>query len=103
MAGRILESSIAVLALVGAMSSTAAAQTCIKIDETYDTLSREERAAAVLLLKKQFAEAGHRTTDADCEAAYALSHIRLGRTIIVSLTGPLGSREGKALGLEDLP
>ena len=103
MVGRVFRYSLGILTLMAVTAGTAAAQTCITIQDAYDTLTREERAAAVLLVKRQFEQAGHRVADADCQGTYTLSHIRLGRTIVVSLSGPLGAREGRALGLDDLP
>ena len=94
---------IPVVLLLCAMPRVAAAQTCVRIDDANDSLSRDDRVAAVRLVKKEFELAGHRVADLPCEATYTLSHIRLGNTIVVSLAGPLGSREGKALGLDDLP
>ena len=66
-------------------------------------LAPTERTAALLLVKKQFELTGHPVAEAGCQTTYTLSHIRLGSTIIVTITGPSGSREGKALGLDDLP
>lgn len=102
MLARIIPVSIGVL-LLCAMPRASAAQTCVRIDEANDSLTRDERTAAVRLVKKQFELAGHLVTEMPCDAAYTLSHIRLGNTIVVSLSGPLGTREGKALGLDDLP
>ncbi len=34
---------------------------------------------------------------------YTVAHVRLGETIVVTLSGPNGYREGTALGLDDLP
>lgn len=102
MLARIVRMSLSLL-VMSAVAGTAAAQTCVRIDEAYDTLARDERTAAVLMVKKQFEQNGHRVADTACDATYTLSHLRLGNTIVVSLSGPLGSREGKALGLDDLP
>jgi hypothetical protein len=95
--------SACLFALSLGVAGTAAAQTCLRIDESVDTLQPPERAAAVLLVRKELTQAGHRFEAADCQANYTLSHLRLGRTIIVTLSGPEGSREGTALGLDDLP
>ena len=92
-----------VVLVVCAVPQVVAAQTCVKIDEANDLLTRDERTAAVRLLKKQFELAGRGVADVPCEETYTVSHVRLGQTIIVWLSGPLGSREGKALGLDDLP
>jgi hypothetical protein len=102
MFARIISLAAGVL-LVCAVPRVAAGQTCVKIDEAVDTLARDERTAAVRLVEKQFERAGLRAAGAPCEATYILSHIRLGNTITVSLAGPLGTRDGKALGLDDLP
>jgi hypothetical protein len=99
---RVLSIFMGVLAL-GAVPGLAAAQTCVRIDEANDMLGRDERTAAVVLVKKQLESHGLRTADAACVATYTVWHVRLGNTIIVSISGPLGSREGKALGLDDLP
>jgi hypothetical protein len=80
----------------------AQAQVCVRIDESQDTLTQNDRAAAVLLLSRQFAMAGEQVV-ADCSTPYLLSHIKLGDSITVTLTGPRGERQGTALGLDDLP
>lgn len=83
-------------------AAEAGAQVCVKIDELQDTLTRDDRAAAVLLLNRQFAMAGEQVV-ADCSTPYMLAHIKLGNSITVTLAGPKGERQGTALGLEDLP
>jgi hypothetical protein len=92
------------LVFIGA-ARAASAQTCVRVDESADMLAPDERVAAVMLVRRQFELAGHKVAaDTSCETTYTLSHIRLGNTIIVTLSGgALGSREGKALGLDDLP
>lgn len=93
----------AFILLATAGLGSAAAQTCVTIDEPRDMLTPSERTAARLLVERQFTLAGHAVSDTDCQAVYRLSHIRLGTTIVVTLTGPAGTREGTALGLDDLP
>lgn len=83
-------------------AATAQAQVCVRIDESHDTLSPGDRTAASLLLQRQFALAGEQVA-ADCPDPYLLSHIKLGNTITVMLSGPKGDRAGTALGLDDLP
>ena len=100
---RIARASICFLFLLTGAARAASAQTCIRIDEPADMLAPNERTAALLLVQKQFELAGHRVAETGCQTTYTLSHIRLGSTIIVTITGPMGSREGKALGLDDLP
>jgi len=84
------------------VAAEARAQVCVKIDELQDTLTQNDRAAAVLLLDRQFALAGEQVV-ADCSTPYLLSHIKLGNSITVTLSGPKGERQGIALGLDDLP
>jgi hypothetical protein len=100
---RAIRASVWFLLLTIGVARAATAQTCVRIDESSDTLAQDERTAAILLVRKQFELAGHRVAEGGCETIYTLSHIRLGNTIIVTLSGALGSREGKALGLDDLP
>jgi len=88
--------------LVAAATGTAHAQVCIEIDAPRDTLAPEDRAASVLLLGRQFALAGEEVVNS-CPTPYVVAHIKLGNTITVTLSGPKGTREGTALGLDDLP
>jgi hypothetical protein len=83
-------------------AAEARAQVCVRIDELQDTLTQNERAAAVLLLNRQFAMAGEQVV-AGCSNPYLLAHIKLGNSITVTLSGPKGERQGIALGLDDLP
>jgi hypothetical protein len=85
-----------------AVAATAEAQVCIRVDETRDMLSGQDRAAAVLHLSRQFELAGKRVVP-DCVTPYTISHIRLGDVITATLSGPEGQREGTAQGLNDLP
>jgi hypothetical protein len=87
---------------LGSGAAAAQAQVCVRIDESHDTLGRDDRTAAVLLLNRQFASAGEQVV-ADCATPYVLAHVKLGNTITVTLSGPKGNREGTALGLDDLP
>jgi hypothetical protein len=83
-------------------AAEAGAQVCVRIDELQDTLTQNDRRAAVLLLNRQFALAGEQVV-ADCSTPYQLAHIKLGDSITVTLSGPKGERQGTALGLDDLP
>jgi hypothetical protein len=86
-----------------AQTRSAGADVCITVDEAHDMLSPPDRTAAILLVAKQFELAGQRVVPEGCSMAYTVSHIRLGETIVVTLSGPDGHREGTALGLNDLP
>jgi hypothetical protein len=80
----------------------AATEVCIAVDEAHDTLAPADRTAARLLIGKQFEIAGWRVVPDGCSNAYLVSHVKLGYTISVVLTGPAGRREGTARGLDDL-
>lgn len=82
---------------------TPRAPVCVAIDETRDTLSPQDRRAAVILVARQFELAGRQVASGDCDDRYALSHVRLGNTITVLLAGRDGQREGRASGMDDLP
>jgi hypothetical protein len=99
----VVRASVCFLLLMSGAARAAIAQTCITIDEAHDTLAPDERTAALLLVRKEFEAAGHRVAENGCQATYTLSHIRLGTTIVVTLSGAMGSREGQAVGLDDLP
>jgi hypothetical protein len=88
-------------ALIGA--GTASADVCVVADETRDTFSTQDRAAAVLLLERQFELAGRPVDRTSCQDRYTVWHVALGDTIVVTLDGPGGHREGTALGMNDLP
>ena len=83
-------------------AAEAGAQVCVRIDESQDTLTQNDRVAAVLLLTREFAMAGEQPAP-DCSTPYLLAHIKLGNSITVTLSGPKGERQGTALGLDDLP
>lgn len=76
---------------------------CIAIDEARDTLSPQDRSSAFLLLARQFEIGGRHVVAEDCSMRYRVSHIRLGDTIVVTLSGTDGFREGNARGLGALP
>ena len=76
---------------------------CGSIDEGRDTFSADDRQAALILVARQFEVAGRQVVSGDCADRYALSHVRLGNTITVLLAGASGQREGRAIGMDDLP
>ena len=56
---------------VGATAGAAHAQVCVEIDAPRDTLDPQDRAAAVLLLTRQFALAGEEVAAELCHALCA--------------------------------
>lgn len=84
-------------------AAAARADVCVAIDEAHDSLIPADRAAAVLLVGKQFELNGEHVVAPACTNLYTVSHIVLGNTIIVTIAGPRGQRDGRALGIDDLP
>lgn len=84
-------------------AATAHAEMCLTIDAARDTLSAPEQAAALLLITRQFENAGEQVVPPGCPRAYTVSHVRLGNVIVVSLVGTDQQREAIAYGLDDLP
>ena len=82
---------------------TTSPHVCVVIDDAHDMLSAQDRRAALFLVERLFEQAGRHVTHDACDERYTLSHVRLGATIVVTLAGPAGQREGKAIGLDDLP
>jgi hypothetical protein len=80
-----------------------ASHVCLAIDEGHDMFSSEERQAALILVARQFEQAGFHVVKDACGQRYTLSHVRLGNTIIVTLSGSGDARDGKAAGMDDLP
>ncbi len=82
-----------------------AAGICVVIDQGRDTLAEGERQAARSLLLQAF-ENEKLAVDASgtaCGETYVVSNIKLGNTINVSISGPRGTRTGRATSLDDLP
>jgi hypothetical protein len=92
---------IAASVVIGA--GTAWADVCVVADEAKDMFSTQDRAAAVLLLERQFELAGRHVDRTACQERYTIWHVMLGDTIVANIDGPGGHREGTALGLNDLP
>ena len=76
---------------------------CLVIDESRDTFSPEDRRASLILVSREFERAGRPLVIGECAESYALSHVRLGNTIVVTLSGPAGQRDGRAAEMDDLP
>jgi hypothetical protein len=80
-----------------------AADVCITVDEAHDTFSPAERRAAVLLLQRQFEREGAHVVAPGCANEYVVAHVRLGNTIAITLSGPAGTRDAVARGMDDIP
>jgi hypothetical protein len=104
MESRILRSIIVCMTCAFVSIATPArADVCVSVDTTHDMFSPSEQAAARLLMQRQFEQVGERVLPEGCASAYSLTHVRLGNTIVVSIDGPAGRREGIAQGMDDLP
>lgn len=82
---------------------SARADVCITIDEARDTLNPADRAAAVILLHRQFESEGYRVVLNGCTESYVVSHVKFGDTITVTLSGPTGQRQAMGLSMNDVP
>jgi hypothetical protein len=94
---------VVTLVVPAAAQEHARTPVCLVIDEPHDTFAAEDRQAALILVARQFELAARQVVSGECAERYALSHVRLGNTIMVVLTGPSGQREGRASGMDDLP
>ena len=79
------------------------ADVCVTIDEARDTFSPQDRAAALLLLARQFELAGEHVVAPGCSTPYVVSHVQFGTTITIVMTGPNGQRDATARGMDDVP
>lgn len=88
--------------LLLSIATAAHADVCIVLDAAHDSLSAPEQSTALVLVRRQFELEGEHVVDSGCQASYALSHARLGQTIIVRLTANAKTWEAVAT-LDDLP
>lgn len=79
------------------------ADVCLRVDEARDTFTASERAAALLLLQRQFELEGQHVVPPGCQDEYTVSHVRLGNTITITLSGAKGQRDAVARGMDDVP
>ena len=62
-------------AVVVGFAAAARADVCIAVDEARDTLAPADRAAAVLLLGRQFEANGEHVVAPGCADLYTVSHV----------------------------
>jgi hypothetical protein len=98
----VLMAGLAAPSAARAQAAAKGADVCIAVDEAHDMLSSDNRTGARLLLAREFELAGDHVVPAPCDTQYKVSHVRLGETIVATLSGPDRSVEGTALGLDDL-
>ena len=90
MAGQMTRLGLALLLLV-TLAHSAAAGVCVTLDEQRDTLSPEDRRAAMITFGQALAKAGAQVTVGDCTTTYSLYNVKLGDAITVYAVGPGGT------------
>ena len=91
-----------IIAVILAMTGTAAAQVCVRLDESRDTLAPEDRRAATIAMSQVIAKYGETVVpEGQCAATYTFYHVKLGNTISVYLYGPQGTRDARVSKLDD--
>jgi hypothetical protein len=92
-----------VISVLPGLDGSAHADVCVTVDEARDALDPRDRAAAVILVTREFEKAGERVVPAGCATSFSLSHAQLGNIVVVSMSGPGGPWQATALTLDDLP
>ena len=93
-----------VLAIIAAalITSPAAAQVCVHIDPSTDALKDQDRSGALAVAKAAFRKGGETVVEAPCDKQYTITNSKLGDKIYIAVSGPKGSRDGKALNMNEL-
>ena len=102
MGGQMTRLGLALLLLV-TLAHSAAAGVCVTLDEQRDTLSPEDRRAAMITFGQALAKAGAQVTVGDCTTPYSLYNVKLGDSITVYAVGPGGTLQARASKLDELP
>jgi len=95
---------------VAALLSPQARAACVALDGDRDNLSADEQEAASQLLEQALIVQGVDRVDredtedsGDCDSTWSVSHVRLGESITVTLSGEGESEMMTVGGLEELP
>jgi len=99
--------ALSVLSVFSVFSAEARAA-CVVLDEDRDNLSADEQKAASMLLEQALIAQDIDLEDSvdsggDCGSTWSVSHVRLGESITVQLTGVGDSQSMTVGGLEELP
>ena len=94
--------ALATLAALSLPAMAAAEPLCVRIDEKADSLSESDRRGALTVARAAFVKAGAEVVDSPCEQQYTLTNSTLGESIYVTLSGPKGQRDAKAVAVEEL-
>jgi hypothetical protein len=93
---------LALLLVISAIQS-AAADVCVVLDESRDTLAPEDRRAATISFAQALAKNGLQVGGQNCTTTFTFYNVKLGGTISVYVIGPTGPTEGRASKLDELP
>lgn len=99
---RLASFALAAAALLGTRSASAA-NVCVVVDESTDSLEANDRKAAIAVLKQTLGANGHAIVASDCAETYKASHVKLGKAITVSLSSSKGTRTSSVGVIEELP
>lgn len=89
--------------LLVTLARSAFADVCVTLDESRDTLSPDDRRAALISFGQALAKNGVQVTNQNCTVTYTIYNVKLGDSISTYVTGPTGNREGRASKLDELP
>lgn len=91
------------LLAVSLTARAAAANVCVRIDTSQDTLTPDEQVPAQAMLEHTLRNQGAPVGRDACTETWTVHHIRLGQSINVYINGPRGFRQGQAARIEELP
>ncbi len=97
-----IPSLTALAALLSVPALAGAESVCVQIDEKADSLEEADRRGALTVARAAFSKAGAEVVDSPCENQYTLTNSKLGDSIFVTLTGPKGQRDAKAVKVDEL-
>jgi len=86
-----------------AVASTASADVCLAIDESRDTFTARDRAAALLLVTTQFETAGERVVPSGCTNPLVIVHAQLDSLVVVTMSRQGTTWQATAQTTSDLP
>lgn len=88
---------------LSALPRGAAAQSCVSVDTSRDTLPEGERKAALVLLTQNLQQNHVQVVQSGCQGTFTVAHVKFGNSITVFLSGPPGERQATASRMEDVP
>jgi len=92
-----------ILVTLPVSSSSAWAQICVQLDLTKDTLPKVEQHSSVIALAEAFRAEGLEVAEAPCSDLYQVYHREFGDSVVVGISGPMGTRMTQVGSLEGIP